>query len=150
MQGNEKKIIAEMQRLHLPFRYSKSFIPFRICSKRLVLKCNHFNLKFRFFHDTSHDGKLGKLKWNTFNIHQLDTVLHSFKISNVLNSEYDRWNTKIDNLTKAQLVKELKKLGISEKGNKSDVLSRLKEELGPDAMVFMLYFCNLIYFNVFI
>ena len=81
------------------------------------------------------DGKVGKLKWNTLNIHQLDTVLESFKISNVLNSEYDRRKTKIDNLTKQQILDELKNLGINEKGKKDHLVSRLKEKLGAHAMV---------------
>ena len=81
---------------------------------------------YRVFHNISHDGKLGKLKWNTLNIHQMDTVLESFQISNVLMSEYDKRKTKIDNLTKKQIMEELHKLGISEKGKKADLLSKLK------------------------
>ena len=136
IQGQEQKFIAEMQRLHLPFRYNQLIYKIYISERKHSFVCEvYLSFPNRFYQEMSIDGKVGKLKWNTLNIHQLDTVLESFKISNVLNSEYDRRKTKIDNLTKQQLLDELKNLGINEKGKKDYLVSRLKEKLGAHAMV---------------
>ena len=91
VQNNEEKLVAEMHRIHLPFQ---------------------------FYHEISHDGKLGKLRWSNLYIHQLDIVLHSFVIADVLDSEYDKRKTKIDNLTKKQMIEECDKLQIDNTGKK--------------------------------
>ena len=70
------------------------------------------------FHEISHDGKLGKFRWTSLYVYQLDTVLESFQISNVLDSVYDRRMTKIDNLPKNQMIDKCKSLGINHYGNK--------------------------------
>ena len=72
----------------------------------------------RFYHDISHDGKLGKLKWTPVSIHQMDLILSNFQISNVLDGEYDKRKTKIDRLKKKQMIEECQKLGLDHTGNK--------------------------------
>ena len=76
---------------------------------------------YRFYHEVSHDGKIGKLKWSSLHVYQLDTVLESFQIKNVLESVYDRRRSKLDNLRKEQLIKECQSLGLDHTGKKVSV-----------------------------
>ena len=71
--------------------------------------------------ERTHDGKIGKFKWSSLHVYQLDLLLEEFKVKNVLQPVYDRRRSKLDNLCKQQMVDECQKLGLDASGKKVNI-----------------------------
>ena len=77
-----------------------------------------------------------RLRWSSLNIHQLDTVIAQFRIDHVLDSVYDKRLTRIENLSKKQLVDECKKASVKHTCFKHQLVEHLYQIHGIDHMVF--------------
>ena len=93
------------------------------------------NYTCRFFSPERTLSNNSRLRWSTLNVHQLDTVIERFRIENVLEALYDRRLTRIENLSKTQLVEECKKASLKHTGLKYQLIERLFKYHGIDHMV---------------
>ena len=94
----------------------------------------------RIYTERGTDGCPGRIRWTTLHIHDLDKVLESSPLKNVLLPQYDNRNSKIDQLSKAQIVRECKNLGLDSSGIK--VKRNIKSNVDKEYLTFYIVHFN--------
>ena len=93
------------------------------------------HLIFRLYTQERIDGTQSSVKWTCPNIHDLINILERIKIANIVDEEFDKRLTRIQDLTVVQLREECALRNLSTKGLETDLCSRISEILGPNAKV---------------
>ena len=72
----------------------------------------------RIYTERATDGSPGRIRWTTLHIHDLDKVLETLPLHNILLPVYDNRKSQIDQLSKNQMKRECEELGLSSSGKK--------------------------------